>query len=184
MIWVFIAETFPARFRAICQAIGCGTHWVCAAMSLRLVLAFGFHAATYLVCRQRPRKNPHFVDETLEVRVVPRRKATDHEVEVARFHLPVAVERSGFGPVHEEAHGAAVERAGQMHPPAQGQWLGRREMVAPRGLRHREAGFSADHAEPKTRAFAAAEDAIDDPTVVLRGSVSPHPTVDRDRVTH
>ena len=32
VIWVFIAEIFPDRFRAHGQAIGCGTHWVCAAI--------------------------------------------------------------------------------------------------------------------------------------------------------
>jgi sugar porter (SP) family MFS transporter len=31
VIWVFIAEIFPDRFRATGQAIGCGTHWVMAA---------------------------------------------------------------------------------------------------------------------------------------------------------
>jgi len=32
VIWVFIAEIFPDRFRATGQAVGCGTHWVCAAL--------------------------------------------------------------------------------------------------------------------------------------------------------
>ncbi len=32
VIWVFIAEIFPDRFRATGQAVGCGTHWVLAAM--------------------------------------------------------------------------------------------------------------------------------------------------------
>lgn len=32
VIWVFIAEIFPDRFRATGQAIGCGTHWVMAAL--------------------------------------------------------------------------------------------------------------------------------------------------------
>lgn len=32
VIWVFIAEIFPDHFRATGQAIGCGTHWVCAAL--------------------------------------------------------------------------------------------------------------------------------------------------------
>lgn len=31
VIWVFIAEIFPDRHRAMGQAIGCGTHWVMAA---------------------------------------------------------------------------------------------------------------------------------------------------------
>jgi sugar porter (SP) family MFS transporter len=31
VIWVFIAEIFPDRFRATGQAVGCGTHWVMAA---------------------------------------------------------------------------------------------------------------------------------------------------------
>ena len=31
VIWVFIAEIFPDRFRATGQAIGCATHWVMAA---------------------------------------------------------------------------------------------------------------------------------------------------------
>lgn len=32
VIWVFIAEIFPDRFRATGQAIGCATHWVIAAL--------------------------------------------------------------------------------------------------------------------------------------------------------
>jgi MFS transporter, SP family, arabinose:H+ symporter len=32
VIWVFISEIFPDRFRATGQAVGCGTHWVCAAL--------------------------------------------------------------------------------------------------------------------------------------------------------
>jgi SP family arabinose:H+ symporter-like MFS transporter len=32
VIWVFIAEIFPDRFRATGQAIGCATHWVMAAL--------------------------------------------------------------------------------------------------------------------------------------------------------
>lgn len=32
VIWVFIAEIFPGRFRATGQAIGCTTHWVLAAL--------------------------------------------------------------------------------------------------------------------------------------------------------
>jgi sugar porter (SP) family MFS transporter len=32
VIWVFISEIFPDRFRATGQAIGCGTHWVIAAL--------------------------------------------------------------------------------------------------------------------------------------------------------
>jgi MFS transporter, SP family, arabinose:H+ symporter len=32
VIWVFISEIFPDAFRASGQAIGCGTHWVCAAL--------------------------------------------------------------------------------------------------------------------------------------------------------
>lgn len=32
VIWVFISEIFPDAFRATGQAIGCGTHWVCAAL--------------------------------------------------------------------------------------------------------------------------------------------------------
>jgi SP family arabinose:H+ symporter-like MFS transporter len=32
VIWVFIAEIFPDRFRATGQAIGCATHWVMAAI--------------------------------------------------------------------------------------------------------------------------------------------------------
>ncbi|MEI7781836.1 MAG: sugar porter family MFS transporter [Planctomycetota bacterium] len=32
VIWVFISEIFPDWFRATGQAIGCGTHWVCAAL--------------------------------------------------------------------------------------------------------------------------------------------------------
>lgn len=32
VIWVFISEIFPDSFRATGQAIGCGTHWVCAAL--------------------------------------------------------------------------------------------------------------------------------------------------------
>ena len=32
VIWVFIAEVFPDRFRATGQAIGCATHWVIAAL--------------------------------------------------------------------------------------------------------------------------------------------------------
>jgi len=32
VIWVFIAEIFPDRFRATGQALGCGTHWVMAAV--------------------------------------------------------------------------------------------------------------------------------------------------------
>ncbi|MFM8414447.1 MAG: sugar porter family MFS transporter [Planctomycetota bacterium] len=32
VIWVFIAEIFPDRFRATGQAVGCATHWVCAAL--------------------------------------------------------------------------------------------------------------------------------------------------------
>ena len=32
VIWVLIAEIFPDRYRADGQALGCGTHWVCAAL--------------------------------------------------------------------------------------------------------------------------------------------------------
>jgi MFS transporter, SP family, arabinose:H+ symporter len=32
VIWVFIAEIFPDRFRATGQAIGCATHWIMAAL--------------------------------------------------------------------------------------------------------------------------------------------------------
>jgi len=32
VIWVFVAEIFPDRFRATGQAIGCATHWVIAAL--------------------------------------------------------------------------------------------------------------------------------------------------------
>ena len=32
VIWVFIAEIFPNRYRAAGQALGSGTHWVCAAV--------------------------------------------------------------------------------------------------------------------------------------------------------
>ena len=32
VIWVFIAEIFPDRFRAAGTVVGCGTHWVCAAL--------------------------------------------------------------------------------------------------------------------------------------------------------
>jgi MFS family permease len=32
VIWVFIAEIFPDRFRATGQAIGCATHWIIAAL--------------------------------------------------------------------------------------------------------------------------------------------------------
>ena len=32
VIWVFISEIFPDHFRATGQAVGCGTHWVCAAL--------------------------------------------------------------------------------------------------------------------------------------------------------
>lgn len=32
VIWVFIAEIFPDRYRAMGQAVGCGTHWVLAAL--------------------------------------------------------------------------------------------------------------------------------------------------------
>ena len=32
VIWVFIAEIFPDRFRATGQAIGCATHWILAAL--------------------------------------------------------------------------------------------------------------------------------------------------------
>ncbi len=32
VIWVFISEIFPNRHRAEGQALGCGTHWVCAAL--------------------------------------------------------------------------------------------------------------------------------------------------------
>jgi SP family arabinose:H+ symporter-like MFS transporter len=32
VIWVFIAEIFPDRFRAAGQAVGCATHWVLAAL--------------------------------------------------------------------------------------------------------------------------------------------------------
>jgi hypothetical protein len=32
VIWVFIAEIFPDRFRATGQAIGCATHWIMAAV--------------------------------------------------------------------------------------------------------------------------------------------------------
>lgn len=32
VIWVFIAEIFPDRYRATGQAVGCGTHWVLAAL--------------------------------------------------------------------------------------------------------------------------------------------------------
>ena len=32
VIWVFISEIFPNRFRAAGQALGCGTHWVFAAL--------------------------------------------------------------------------------------------------------------------------------------------------------
>ena len=47
VIWVFIAEIFPDRFRATGQAIGCGTHWVCAALITTIfpVLAAAFPPA-------------------------------------------------------------------------------------------------------------------------------------------
>ena len=32
VIWVFISEIFPNRHRAEGQALGCGTHWVFAAL--------------------------------------------------------------------------------------------------------------------------------------------------------
>jgi SP family arabinose:H+ symporter-like MFS transporter len=44
VIWVFIAEIFPDRFRATGQAIGCGTHWVCAAL---ITTIFPMLAATF-----------------------------------------------------------------------------------------------------------------------------------------
>jgi SP family arabinose:H+ symporter-like MFS transporter len=44
VIWVFISEIFPDRSRATGQAVGCGTHWICAALVTTL---FPLAAATY-----------------------------------------------------------------------------------------------------------------------------------------
>ena len=95
-----------------------------------------------------------------------------------------ASERRDLGAVHEEPHRLAVERAGQMHPAAQRQRLGRDEMVAPCGLRHLEAGFAFEHPQPVARILAAAEHAIHDPAVVLPRHIGLHPAVDRDRLGH
>ena len=44
VIWVFISEIFSDRARATGQAVGCGTHWICAAL---VTTFFPLMAATY-----------------------------------------------------------------------------------------------------------------------------------------
>ncbi len=44
VIWVFIGEIFPNRYRAAGLALGCGTHWVFAAL---VTLVFPGAAATF-----------------------------------------------------------------------------------------------------------------------------------------
>ncbi len=44
MIWVFIGEIFPNRDRSAGQALGCGTHWIFAAL---LTLVFPRMAETF-----------------------------------------------------------------------------------------------------------------------------------------
>ena len=52
VIWVFIAEIFPDRFRATGQAVGCATHWVCAALITTVfpVMASAFAPAAIFAC--------------------------------------------------------------------------------------------------------------------------------------
>lgn len=101
VIWVFVSELFPPRDRAKGQALGCSTHWCCAAIITQLFPAaveafepaqiFGFFC--FMMCLQMV----WIVNLVPETRGVPLEEMAVHLLNPATRGLSVSAELKGGG---------------------------------------------------------------------------------------